>query len=357
MIGLYIVLFGLSVLLVRIYRSAYPQPYPQIPYNQAASKRLWGDLPELIEAVKRTQDPSKFLFQQCRALKSPVIQLFMRPFAKPIIFIDDVREVKDILSTRTKEFDRAPRTRHAFRPIVPHCSLVKATTPEWKAQRRLWEGVMGAAFLRRVAAPKMHQVALDLVELLKTKASIADGRPFYFFDDIDLAAFDVIWKVVFGTDLNAVRGEREQVVSGAKDITQPTSKDSPAVVTVGAKPEMYQYIALLIQTVEKTFASFSQPLHHWILRQGTAYRQKVAVKNKIVDEIMSNTRSRLSELSDAQLSEQEETSAVVLGTRRELLARRSQAENVPNEEEVRDELLMLLIGVSAPGRLPRLYCD
>lgn len=347
MIGLYVVVFGLSVFLIRAYRSAYPQPYAQIPYNNAASKRLWGDIPELIEAVKSTQDPAKFLFEQCRKLKSPVVQLFLRPFGKPIIFINDVREVKDILSTRTKEFDRAPRTRHAFRPIVPHCSLVKATTPEWKAQRRFWEGVMGAAFLRRVAAPKMHQVALELVELLKAKASIADGRPFYFFDDIDLAAFDVIWKVVFGTDLEAVRGEREQVVSGAKHITQPTSKDSPAVLTVGAKPEMYQYIALLIQTVEKTFASFSQPLHHWILRQGSAYRKKVAVKNKIVDEVMSEARSQLSELSDEQLLAQEETSALVLGLRREFLARRSESGSVTqNHEAVRDELLMLLIGVS-----------
>ena len=47
---------------------------------------------------------------------------------------------------------------------------------------------MGTSFLRRVAAPKMHRIALELVELLKTKSAIADGRPFYFLGDFDLVA-------------------------------------------------------------------------------------------------------------------------------------------------------------------------
>lgn len=348
MFGLYAVATGIVALLVHLYRSAYPRPYPNIPYNREASKRLWGDIPDLIQAVKITQDPAKFVFEQCRKLNSPVIQLFMRPFGNPVIFIDDVREVKDILSSRTREFDRAPRTRKAFRPVVEHSTLVKATTPDWKAQRRFWEGVMGRNFLHRVAAPRILRVALDVVELLKTKASIADGRPFEFFKDIDLASFDVIWTVVFGTNLEAVSGKREKVRKAAKGMLQPTSKDSLAVMPVTPQPEMLDCIASIIQTVEKTFASFSQPLHHWILRQRSAYRKKWAVKNKIVDGLISSTKSQLTELSKEQLIQQEETSAMVLGLRRELLAHRSEPGKVqpPEKDEIRDELLMLLIGVS-----------
>ena len=80
---------------------------------------------------------------------------------------------------------------------------------------------MGTSFRRRFAEPKMHRVALELVELLKTKSAIADGRPFYyFFGDFDLAAFDVIWTVVYGMDLNAISRERNGVLERASDITQ-----------------------------------------------------------------------------------------------------------------------------------------
>lgn len=75
---------------------------------------------------------------------------------------------------------------------------------------------MGTSFLRRVAAPKIHRVALELVELLKTKSVMADGRPFYFFGDFDLAAFDVIWTVVYGIDLNAINGERNGVLESQR---------------------------------------------------------------------------------------------------------------------------------------------
>ena len=80
---------------------------------------------------------------------------------------------------------------------------------------------MDTSFRRRVAAPKMHRVALELVELLKTKSAIADGQPFYFFGDFDLAAFDVIWTVVYGMDLNAINRERNGVLERANDATQP----------------------------------------------------------------------------------------------------------------------------------------
>lgn len=67
----------------------------------------------------------------------------------------------------------------------------------------------------------MHRVALALVELLKTKSAIADGRPFYFFGDFNLAAFDVIWTVVYGMVLNVINRERNGVLERANDVTQP----------------------------------------------------------------------------------------------------------------------------------------
>lgn len=352
MAGVYCVTaIGLLALLVHVYRLAYPRPYSNIPYHRASSKRLLGNLPDVFRTLKTTQDPSRFVFDQCQKLNSPVVQLFLRPFSKPVIFVSDPREVKDVITSRTKEFDRAPRTRQIYRPILPHCSLVKLTNHEFKSQRRLWEGLMSTSVLRRIAAPKMHRVALELVELLRTKAVVANGRPFYFFGDFDLAAFEVIWKVVYWIDLDAISRERNGIREGANEVTQPESKDSLANMPVVTKPEPYQIISFLIEGLERTFQSISQPLHHWYIRKTSAYKQKWASLNSTLNRIISDTRSQLSCLSKEQLAEGEETCAVVMGIRRELLARQGELGNLapPTNEDIFDELLMFLIAVSLFG--------
>ena len=345
--SLYLIALGVLVLAFQVYRRAFPRPYPNIPYHKTSSKRIWGDAPEMLKTIKITEDPSQFVFQQCRKLNSPVVQLFLGPFTKPAIFVDDVREVKDILSTRTKEFDRSYKSQDTIRPMLRHSSLVKVTGPDFKAQRKLWEGLMGLSFTRRVAAPEMHRVALELVELLRAKAVIADGRPVYFFSDLDLASFDVIWKVVFGVDLNGVNGEREGIVNGAKDIKQPLSKDSVAEMPVVPRPEMYDTICFVIKGIEKTFTTYFQRLNHWLIRHGSVYRQKWGAKQRTVDGIINDVRARLVKLSKTELSEAEDTSGVVMGVRRQLLAQQGELGSIPppSQQEIHDELMMLLMSV------------
>ncbi|KAI3320947.1 putative cytochrome P450 oxidoreductase [Xylariaceae sp. AK1471] len=343
--SIYLVAFGILLLAIQVYRLAFPRPYPNIPYHKASSKRIWGDVPEMLAAIKITEDPSHFAFQQCQKLNSPVVQLFFGPFAKPAIFIDDVREVKDILSTRTREFDRSYKSQDTLRPMLQHSSLVKVTGPAFKSQRRLWEGLMGISFMRRVAAPEMYHVALELIELFRAKAAIADGRAIYFFGDLDLAAFDVIWKIVFGVDLNAVGGEREGIVHGAKYIKQPLSKDSIAEMPVLPKPEMYETICFVIKGIEKTFTTYFQRLNHWIIRHGPTYRRKWGAKIRTVDGIINDARARLVKLSKDELIAAKETSGVVMGVRRQLLAQRGDLGSIPepSQQEIHDELIMLLM--------------
>ncbi|KAM0809943.1 putative Cytochrome P450 [Seiridium cardinale] len=342
---MYVVVCGLLILCSHIYRIAYPRPYPGIPYHRTSSQRYRGDAMNMLKVVGITQEPSKFLFEQCRKLNSPVIQLFLAPFSKPSVFIDDVREVKDILNTRTKEFDRPPRLQKIFRPLIPHCSLVKPTGLAFKSQRRQWEGLMGPTFLRRVGAPKIWSVALELVELLKTKSLIADGRAFYFVDDFDIAAFEVIWKVAFGEDLDGVKSERNGILAGAECIIQPASIEVPAVFADATRPEIYNIVCFLLESVESTFKSMSQPLHYWFVRQRSTHQQMVVSKDRIINALINDTRRSLSSLPNENLVSHEESSGVVMGVRRQLLSERGLS-NLPGptQGEISDELLMLLIG-------------
>jgi cytochrome P450 len=345
-------------ILYYVVKRAYPHPYPGIPYNAASARRFWGDSSGLLDAVKKTQDPAKFIFQQSRSLDSPVVQLFLAPFSNPTIVIDDVREVKDILSNRTNEFDRAPRTQDAYRPLLPHCSLVKATGPAFKNQRRFWEGVTGTPFLRRVAEPKIYRCALGVIDLLRAQATMAGGRPFYCFDDFDVAAFELIWEVVFGTTIDAINNARNEVLCATPDTVQPPSLDSLARIPVIQKPDMCDAVSFFISTVAESLKSVSQTWHLWYLRQKPAYKRKLAFKNRTIDALIESTRSKLAGLSEGQLMELEETSALVTGVRRQLLARIRQGQrvNVPFspsvQAEIHDELFMLLVAVSTRPTSP-----
>ncbi|KAJ5120786.1 cytochrome P450 monooxygenase [Penicillium bovifimosum] len=339
----------LAFILYYGFKRAYPSPYPGIPYNAASARRFWGDSTGLLEDIKITQDPAKYIFQQSRNLNSPVIQMFLAPFSNPTVIIDDVREVKDILSNRTHEFDRAPRTQDAYRSLLPHCSLVKLTGPEFKNQRRFWEGVTGTPFLRRVAEPKMYRCALGLIDLLRAQAKMAGGRPFYCFDDFDVAAFELIWELVFGTNVDGIKSARNKVLSATSDTVQPPSIDSAAQIPVIQKPDMCEAVSFFISTVAKSLQSVSQKWSLWYLRQQPVYKWKLAFKESTVDGLIEGTRAKLAGLSEDQLMEVEETSAVVTGVRRQLLAqiRQGQPVNVPFpalvQAEIHDELFMILV--------------
>ncbi|TWU78561.1 hypothetical protein ED733_003365 [Metarhizium rileyi] len=344
---LYIISCALVVvLLVWILHVAYPRPYANIPYNKHSVKRFLGDVPDFVQFVNSGQDPANFGIAQCRKLNSPIIQLFLRPFSRPFIFLDDDREIEDMLASRTKEFDRAPSTVGVFKPFFRHSSILKQTTAAWRAQRRLWADTMSADFLRRVAAPKMHKFALELVELFKTKVNIADGRPFSVERDFDLATLDIIWASILGSDLNGVLNERAGIQRGIRYVTQPESKDSPAVMPHVQRGQMSLAAEFFNMTMERTLSSPLPTLYHWLWRQLPEYKRHWAVKQRIMSDLIKNARHRFTHFSMSQ-SADEDTCAMDLVLRRELLLIQKATSNntmaPPTTAEIHDELFMLLI--------------
>ncbi|KAK8062272.1 Cytochrome P450 27C1 [Apiospora hydei] len=341
----------LAFVLLYAVRRVYPKPLPGIPYNAASARSLWGDATGLMEAFKRTGDPNKYIFKQGRDLNSPVSQMFLAPGSKPTVIIDDVREVKDILSHRTHEFDRAPRTQDAYRALLPHCSLVKLTGPAFKEQRKFWEGVTGIPFLRRVAEPKMYHYALGVVELFRAQTELAAGRPFACFDNFDVAAFELICDVVFGTPGSAIEDARAEVVRATRDktIQQPASIDSVAELPTVQKPEMCSDVSFFISTIAKSLKSIFPPWTLWYLRQQPLHKQRLAQKENTIDGHIETARARLARLSPEQLKDLDEDSAVVTGVRRQLLARLRRGESLDAkfsklvQKEIHDELFMILV--------------
>lgn len=208
---------------------------------------------------------------------------------------------------------------------------------------------MSVDFLRRVAAPKMHKYALELVDLFKTKIAIADGRPFSVGEDFDLATFDIIWASVLGSDLNGVLNEVSSVREGLFSTQQPESKDSPAVMPPVQRGKMFIAAEFFNMTMEKTLCSPLPTFYHWIWRQTAKYKKHWAVKQRIMDDLIKNARHRFAHLSEAQLSGSADTCAMDLVLRRESLAIQKSVSSgtghMSTTAEIHDELFMFLIAV------------
>jgi cytochrome P450 len=344
-----------------LYWRALPKPLPDIPHNRDSAGRVAGDLPGLLAHVRKTKEIASFAFQQCRNLQSPLVQVFLRPFSPPILFLDDPRETEDILLRRTREFDRAPSTAAFFKPIVPRSTMVRLTDNTFREQRRMWQDVMAPQFLRQAVAPNVHRSALELVELWTRKAQLADGRPFEALDDLELAAFDAIWIAMLGTRLSGLKDEigaleTEGATAGSEGVIDEEASlvqglqnlDGPVTFPKAPRSVMHHGIAYINATVERIMRSPFPAKHHWFLRQARQYKYYSAFKDREIDGLVRNARRRFEKLAaagDIVVEDGGDTCAMDLVLRREAIAFAKTGKRSPASDDraMRDELAMLLV--------------
>lgn len=280
---------------------------------------------------------------QFRKLQSPIIQLFLAPFWKPLIFVNDTQEVEDLIQNRSKEFDKAPSSVDPFRPIVPGASICKVRGPEWIAQVRLWSDVISVGYLRDVAAPLMHASALELVDLFQAKAAVADGRPFWVAEDFRIATFDVIWKAILGTNLHGLRNEREAVVEHATEIPKAASKDAPVDMATAPKCDEWNAGMYFMGVIPATAMSPFPRVLHFFYSLTPTYRKHWAIKTRLKKECFANSQSRLAE---GAADEKKDVCALDRALRR--FAKVSPNDIYkPTMGDMYDEMLLLLMAVSS----------
>ncbi|KAK1979262.1 cytochrome P450 [Colletotrichum cereale] len=139
----------------------------------------------LAKHATKTGEPMDWFRQQAMKFNSPLCQVFVRPFAPPIVLLSDFRELQTMLLSRTKEFDRSRIFRDILGDAGPHHHIMKKTGPEWANQRRLLNDLMTPRFLHTVAAPHIYAGVESLIKLWEIKIELAEGRPF----DADLDAY------------------------------------------------------------------------------------------------------------------------------------------------------------------------
>lgn len=228
------VLIPAAVFLYILRQWALPKPIPGIPYRPDSVRSVLGDFPAIGKYLSSAKVTFfDFVSKQSKDLNSPIVQIFPRPFGKPMVVVNDFRESQDILMRRGKEFDRSSNAIEIFDGIIPNHHIVQRTNATWKSHRRLLQDLMSPGFLDGVAAPVIYSHVSNLVRLWDLKAQSAQGRPFEAFHDIYNTALDSVHGFAYGQDFghHANRPALEYLerkASGTTDMIKQTgSVDEP----------------------------------------------------------------------------------------------------------------------------------
>lgn len=349
-------LVALAALIIMGWHKLYPTPYPGIPYNKKSATRVVGDIPDLMAVIKKTNEFSDSVFTTAtQKLGTPIAQLLVPGFQKPLVVLEDPREIEDIVFCRNKEFDKAPIALDMISPMFPRASLSQYTTPELREQKRLWVDVMGADFLQKAAAPNIHKVTLELLDLWRLKTTTTyKGQPFDVHEDLQNITLDAIWVAVIGEEAGTTRHEirklRDQL-SGAKAAeTDLNHRDAP--VSVFVKKEL-EYLSDAVARNSRS------PAPRWAQKLETSTPRYRRFRRNVTSEISQAMRKavdRYQRLEVGQLEANElDTCMMDLVLRRQVAEAKKTKKPMTDPTKDRnmlDEMFAMLVGVCCqPSRM------
>ncbi|KAL1869372.1 hypothetical protein Daus18300_005584 [Diaporthe australafricana] len=291
-----VVVAGCSALILySLYCRLLPKPIPGIPYNKNATKTIMGDLPSLGEALDNDLTIWRWVTDQVRLLKSPIIQVWLKPFGNPIVVVADYREAADAKLRRTKEFDRANSLEHIFGPVLPEFHmLVKSANPTFKKHRRWLQDLMTTTFLHEVATEPIHKNVLELVALWDRKLELAQGHPFEAFQDVYYTALDAVMTFTLGGDTPhmALPAPLESVKS-LDHIKYPRTPEEPAEFPEENRNEFVSSILTIAESVEHARVSAAPGLLSWYMHKTPAMRKALKVRDAFIDHAIDQSVQKL----------------------------------------------------------------
>ncbi|KAJ0348973.1 hypothetical protein KNSL1_005016 [Colletotrichum chrysophilum] len=244
-----------------------------------------GDIPALLDSQKQDISLWKWVSSQCEKLQSPIIQLWLAPFSRPIVVLSDFREAEDITMRRTKELDRSDSLEHIFGPLFPQFHmLIKSQDPLYKRQRRWLQDLMTPGFLHNVAAEPIYQNVLKVVELWDHKARLARGHPFAAFEDIYYGALDAVFSFSFGGAFaHSAIPARLEAVASMGGVEEPSKPGDPVSFPEEARNKVVDAILTLAESVEEARKAVFPRFRSWCMHQTSRIKQAKRIRDDFID--------------------------------------------------------------------------
>lgn len=296
------IVLGVALVAYLLYRAALPKPLPGIPYNEASSRRLFGDIPAMLSHIKDEDGTFiSYIENTLNKLQAPLVQVFIQPMSKPLLVLADFREARDILIRRTKEFDRSTSSGDLVRGLGPKHHIQLKSTPAWRSQRRLIQDLMTPDFINNIAGPVIWQKAGLLIDLWRAKSQIAAGRPFTASEDIDHVALDAVLAFAFGERFGelhsatrpALEATHRISATGLRGLKHTASLDDPVEFMAGTADEFLRASLELVAAVEDVQGTPLPDLHWAYINSKPRIRRATKIKEDYIRKEVEDAVSRL----------------------------------------------------------------
>ncbi|TID01590.1 Cytochrome P450 3A11 [Colletotrichum higginsianum] len=341
-----IVAAAIAVALYALYQYLLPKPIAGIPYNPAATQSLLGDIPTMLK--ESNGSPLRWMAKQGQRHSSPLFQLFITPFSKPIVVVSDFREAQDILMRR-KEFDRSDFSIALLGGESPNFHINLKSGQEWKSHRRLLQDLMTPRFLSGVAAPNIYESATKLIDLWKQKARVVDGRPFSAEKDIYFAALDAVLDFGFGDSyphralppqIELLKAAEEQTVQQSPD---PAAAGTPVDFPVARPHESIEATLAIGDLVQDVADSGFIKLAWWLKGFQPHERKLKNMRTEFLREQASHAVEKLQRESDEENESWVKCAVDLIVQRERSFAKKEGREPVYWSLTMKDELLGFVV--------------
>ncbi|KAG8934296.1 hypothetical protein FRC02_010250 [Tulasnella sp. 418] len=212
-----VIFASLGALLLLVRYHLYPKPLPGIPHPPFTT--IWGNIPELGEAIKTHQALSGPFFERYARELGPIYQTMIGP--NPMVILSDPVEIEDmLLRARSKSLDTSATAMGVFNGVLPKSQIALPMHDLWKKHRRLSGPSMSATFLKQTSS-RIAVNALALVSYWKDKMlaiRAKGGKSFDCFDDLEISTLDTMAETIFGETVGGIQSYHaalNQVASAA----------------------------------------------------------------------------------------------------------------------------------------------
>lgn len=293
---------GLSLHYIR--QRLLPKPIPGIPSNDGAVKSIFGDMPDFARHVATTSEPMDWFRRQAEKHRTPLLQVFPRPFGKPFVLLSDFGEVQAMMLSRKNVFDRSSLFRDILGGAGEHHHILKKSGREWQNQRSLLADLMVPAFLHNVAAPHIYTAVHNIIDLWEAKTRIADGRPFRIDLDVDYLALDAVLAFTYGdsyperavvSQINALEAFSDKDILNLRKRAQKRGDDAPLDFPPAPVHEDMTAILTMVHLAETLQSSVFPTFTWWWLSKTPKIRNAWARRDGLVASQIGKAVDRLRE--------------------------------------------------------------
>ncbi|KAI5866398.1 hypothetical protein GGS23DRAFT_556897 [Durotheca rogersii] len=144
------------VLLTLLYWEGLSKLIPGIPYTARSQWKFFGDAFDFVRYSEETGEGFRWFSTKAAELGSPVCQVFLSPFLKPIVVVADIQELIDMSTRRAREFDRGDYLSGWVGILFPEGTISMPSHDKFKDQRNIWSSTITSQFLNSVSARTIH---------------------------------------------------------------------------------------------------------------------------------------------------------------------------------------------------------